>query len=107
MKQENNFLIVDNSYFKLTAYGLKSTDILVLAKIAEFNRNKCKCYLTNSQFAEITGESVRTIARVLERLESWRLIKRTKADKIRSLEINKTTIKMLTPPAKKGSDKMA
>lgn len=99
----DKFLKVNQEYFKLTRLGLKAIDLLVLSKIAEFNSKKLLCYITNKQFSEMFGESERTIARVIERLESWKLIKRTKkkvsnngqASNIRSLEINKTTINLL------------
>ena len=68
-----SFLQVDKD---LLGKGLKSIDVLILAQVKEFERNKCECYLTNEQFAEMFGESVSTIKRSLDKLEKDKLIKR-------------------------------
>ncbi len=68
-----SFLQVDKD---LLGKGLKSIDVLILAQVKEFERNKCECYLTNEQFAEMFGESVSTIKRSLDKLEDMKLIKR-------------------------------
>ena len=69
----NLFLQVDKD---LLGKGLKSIDVLILAQVKEFERNKCECFLTNEQFAEMFGESVSTIKRSLDKLELKKLIKR-------------------------------
>ena len=69
----NLFLQVDKD---LLGKGLKPIDILILAQVKEFERNKCECFLTNEQFAEMFGESVSTIKRTLDKLEKEKLIKR-------------------------------
>ena len=68
-----SFLQVDKD---LLGKGLKSIDVLILAQVKEFERNKCECYITNEQFAEMFGESVSTIKRSLDKLEKEKLIKR-------------------------------
>ena len=68
-----SFLQVDKD---LLGKGLKSIDVLILAQVKEFERNKCECFLTNEQFAEMFGESVSTIKRSLDKLEKEKLIKR-------------------------------
>lgn len=68
-----SFLQVDKD---LLGKGLKSIDVLILAQVKEFERNKCECFLTNEQFAEMFGESVSTIKRSLDKLENMKLIKR-------------------------------
>ena len=68
-----SFLQVDKD---LLGKGLKSIDVLILAQVKEFERNKCECFLTNEQFAEMFGESVSTIKRSLDKLEDMKLIKR-------------------------------
>ena len=47
---ENKFLAVNKDYFGL---GLKSLDLLIIAQVDEFQRNKCPCYVTNDQFSAI------------------------------------------------------
>ena len=69
----NLFLQVDKDFL---GKGLKPIDILILAQVKEFERNKCECFLTNEQFSEMFGDSVRTVARSLDRLEEMKLIKR-------------------------------
>lgn len=68
-----SFLQVDKD---LLGKGLKSIDVLILAQVKEFERNKCECFITNEQFAEMFGESVSTIKRSLDKLEKDKLIKR-------------------------------
>lgn len=68
-----SFLQVDKD---LLGKGLKSIDVLILAQVKEFERNKCECFLTNEQFSEMFGESVSTIKRSLDKLEDMKLIKR-------------------------------
>jgi predicted transcriptional regulator len=70
----NNFLAINKDYLGI---GLKSIDILLISQIEEFQRNKCKCYVTNKQFSEMFGESESTIKRALDKLEECDIIKRT------------------------------
>lgn len=70
---ENTFLAINKKYFGM---GLKSIDILIVAQIEEFQRNGCDCYVTNKQFADMFGESERTINRVIAKLEELNVIKR-------------------------------
>ena len=93
-KMNNNFLAVSKNYFGL---GLKSIDILIISQIEEYERNKCKCFLTNEQFAEMFGESVSTVKRALDKLDSLKIIKRDtsfvegfgRANRQRVLSLNK------------------
>lgn len=71
---DNTFLAVNKQYLHI---GLKSIEILLIAQIEEFERNNCKCYLTNKQFADIFGESESTIKRSLNKLEELYFIKRS------------------------------
>lgn len=121
---DNKFLAINKKYFNL---GLKSIDIMILAQIDEFSRNNCECYITNQQLSDMFGESVRTIARSLNKLEELKFIIRNtitskdngKASKIRTMKINydiinasvKTTLplhastKKEVPKIKEGSAK--
>lgn len=69
-----DFLAVNKKYFR---NGLKSIDILIISQIEEFERNDCKCFISNEQFSEMFGESVSTIKRTLDKLEDLKIIKRT------------------------------
>ena len=90
---EDTFLAIDKRYFKL---GLKSIDILILAQVDEFNRNGYECYVTNQQLSDMFGESVRTIARSLDKLENLNFISRNtfvdkskgRSNKARKISIN-------------------
>ena len=73
MSIKETFFAVNKNYLN---QGLKSIDILILSQIEEFDRNKCKCYVTNKQFADMFGESESTIKRALERLETQNILKR-------------------------------
>ena len=68
---ENKFLTVNKDYFGL---GLKSLDLLIIAQVDEFQRNKYPCYVTNDQFSYMFGASVATIMRSLEKLERLNII---------------------------------
>lgn len=70
---ENNFLAVNKQYFGM---GLKSIDLLIIAQIEEFKRNKCECFITNEQLADMFGESVNTIKRSIQKLEQLKIITR-------------------------------
>lgn len=69
----DTFIAVENCNLGL---GLKSLDILILSKINEFIRNGCECFVTNEWFAKSFGESVSTVKRSLDRLESKGVISR-------------------------------
>ena len=70
---DNNFLAVNKDYFSM---GLKSIDLLIIAQIEEFKRNKCECYITNEQLSDMFGESVNTIKRSIQKLEEKKIISR-------------------------------
>ena len=70
---DNNFLAINKDYLN---YDLKSIDILIIAQIEEFDRNKNFCHLSNQQFAEMFGESKSTIKRTIDKLEKLNIIKR-------------------------------
>lgn len=92
-KMNDSFIAVYNKYL---GTGLKSIDILIISKIKEFERNNCKCYVTNEQFSEWFGESVSTIKRALDKLEDMKIITREtitikgngRANKQRILSLN-------------------
>lgn len=91
---EHKFLAVSKQYLDI---GLKSIDIMIIAQIEEFERNNCKCYMTNKQFANILRESESTVKRSIQKLESLNVIKRHtnivsgngRANKQRILSLNK------------------
>lgn len=117
---DNNFLTVNKDYLN---YNLKSIDILIIAQIEEFERNKLSCYITNQQFANMFGESERTINRVIKKLEELNIIKKQttyikgsgRGNRQRILSINNTkkwkcqngTTKMDVPNLQNGSAKNA
>ena len=68
-----NFLAINKN---LLGSGLKSIDLLILAQVEEFERNGCKCYITNEQFSEMFGETLYAIKAALDRLEKLNYIKR-------------------------------
>ncbi len=65
------FLAVDKANFN---QGLKSVDLMILSQVEEFQRNKCKCYMTNKQLSEAFGESESTIKRSIAKLEEMNVI---------------------------------
>lgn len=68
-----NFLAVNKDYF---GTGLKSVDMLIISQIEEFERNNCKCFVSNKEFSNMFGESESTIKRSLDKLEDLKIIKR-------------------------------
>ena len=72
-KMNSNFLAVNKNYFEK---GLKSIDLLLISQIEEFERNNCKCTITNKKFANMFGESESTIKRTIDKLEELKIIKR-------------------------------
>ena len=91
---EHKFLAVSKQYLDI---GLKSIDIMIIAQIEEFERNNCKCYMTNKQFANILRESESTVKRSIQKLEKLNVITRYtttiagngKTTKQRVLSLNK------------------
>ena len=72
---DNTFLAVNKQYLHI---GLKSIEILLIAQIEEFERNNCKCYLTNKQFADMLNVGTATVARTIDSLvDSGYLIRNT------------------------------
>lgn len=72
-KFEGLFLAVNKGYFRM---GLKSIDLFIISQIEEFERNECKCFITNRQFSDMFGESESTVKRSLDKLEEWNIIHR-------------------------------
>ena len=62
----NTFLRVSTDLFKV---GLNPTEILIVAKIIEYNTNTGLFHMTNAQIAELIGVSDRTVDRTLDKLE--------------------------------------
>lgn len=106
---ENNFLAINKEYFKS---GLKSIDLLIIAQVEEFQRNKCECFITNKQFSEMFGESESTIKRSLDKLEEMGIIKRktitngngSNKSRVRTLSICKARFKMNLGSKEQGSN---
>lgn len=71
---EGNFLAIRNYLFSIE--GLKLIDIVILAKVEEFQRNGKTCYMTNEQFADMTHNGVDAVKKSLDRLEDMKLIHR-------------------------------
>ena len=69
----DKFLAINKKYFN---YNLKSIDLLIIAQIEEFQRNKCECFITNEQLSEMFGESESTIKRAIDKLEKMNIINR-------------------------------
>ena len=70
---EHKFLAVSKQFLDI---GLKSIDVMIIAQIEEFERNNCKCYMTNKQFSDILGESESTVKRSIQKLEKLNVITR-------------------------------
>lgn len=60
------FLAVEKQWL---GSGLDSLELLIIAQIAEYQRQKWPCYVTDKQLALLFGVSDRTICRYLEALE--------------------------------------
>ncbi|MBR5287722.1 MAG: helix-turn-helix domain-containing protein [Clostridia bacterium] len=60
------FLAVEKQWL---GSGLDSLELLIIAQIAEYQRQKWPCYVTDKQLAQLFGVSDRTICRYLEALE--------------------------------------
>lgn len=69
----SKFLQVDESLFKL---GLNPTEILVLAKVMEYNRTTGDFFMSDAAMGEMFGVSDKTISRALKVLEDKKLIVR-------------------------------
>ena len=60
------FLAVEKQWL---GSGLDSLELLIIAQIAEYQRQKWPCYITDKQLAQLFGVSDRTICRYLDALE--------------------------------------
>lgn len=67
------FLAVEKQWL---GSGLDSLELLIIAQIAEYQRQKWPCYVTDKQMALLFGVSDRTICRYLEALEEKGMIVR-------------------------------
>ena len=93
---EYTFLAVNNDYLDS---DLQPIDILILSKVAEFNRNQCSCCLTNERLAKMFGTTLYAVKASLDRLENQKYITRSiefiegrgRANKQRLIKLN-------TPP---------
>lgn len=91
---ENNFLAVNKRYF---GAGLKSLDILIVARIDEFQRNNCECHLTNQQFCEMFCEDINAVKRSIKKLGDMGIVIRHtefigsngRSNRQRTLTVNK------------------
>ena len=85
----NLFLKVDKDWFKL---GLNPTEILIIAQIAEFQRNTGDCFISDKVLAEMLNVSEKTISRTLKGLEDngfiTRITKNIKGGKERHMSVN-------------------
>lgn len=70
---EHTFLAVNTDYLDS---DLQPIDILILSKVAEFNRNKCDCCLTNERMAKMFGTTLYSVKTSLDRLEAKKYITR-------------------------------
>lgn len=66
-----NYLNVNMEHFNK---GLKPLDVLILAVIESFNRDRKLCYCTNEQFAEMFSVTSVTVANSIDKLEELGLI---------------------------------
>lgn len=87
------FLQIDNGLFKM---GLNPTEILILAKIMEYNRTTGKFFMSNKALGEMFGISESTISRTLDSLESKGFITRhtenVKGGKKREISVNLSVV---------------
>ena len=102
----DKFLAINKDYF---GCGLKSIDLLIISQIEEFERNNCKCCLTNKQFSDMFGESESTIKRTLDKLEDLKIIKRNVITNVSGSNKSRQRILSVNNKAKfimnSGSDK--
>lgn len=94
-KINGSYLAVETYLFQMK---LNPTEILIMAKVAELNRNCEKCFISDETLAENYGVSKSTISRAIKRLseECGFLIKETKnvkGGKERVLSLNDKKIK--------------
>ena len=87
----NLFLMVNKD---LLGKGLSPIEILIMAQVMEFQKNKVICYLTDEQLAESLGVSKSTVSRALSKLcDEKRFIDRhtetIKSKQVRTLSFNK------------------
>lgn len=97
-KMNDAFLAIDKNLFKL---GLNPTEILIIAQIAEYQRNTGDCFISNETLATQFGVSVSTIKRELDKLEKEGYIvrntKNKQVGKERHLTVNFARLKMNLP----------
>ena len=75
---DNTYIQVFNTLIdQANEMGLSASQLLILAKIKEFERNNCKCYMTDEQLAYISLQSARNVARDLKKLEEVGLLQRS------------------------------
>lgn len=71
----NTFIKVENQLIDMAnEKKLSLVEVMILAKIEEFERNKCECYMTNEQFAYVCLCSASTITRSLTELKDMGMI---------------------------------
>lgn len=103
-KLDFNFLAINTDFFKL---GLNPTQLLILSKVDELNRNCGDCYITDESLAELFGVSKSTISREIKALDGKGfLIKETKnikGGKERHMKVNFTNVKMTIDSSEKAS----
>lgn len=85
------FLRVDKDLFNK---GLSPIEILIIAQIAEFEKNSGDCYMSDKVFSEQFGVSEKTVSRTLASLEERHIIikstKNVKGGKERRLKLYTT-----------------
>lgn len=93
------FLQVKKSYYKLCeekTLGIDATDIMILAQIEEFQRNRQQCYIKDETFSNMLGISRSTVKRRIRNLsrlgfihrDTTTMSKRGQASKQRFLTVN-------------------
>ena len=94
---KNYYLAVDKTLFEL---NLNPLEILILAQVEEFQRNKCVCYLTDEGLAASFGVSERTISRAITHLSELQLLKKeTKTENSKRIRALKSQRDNLTASA--------
>lgn len=90
---KNSYLMVSKSLFRL---GLSSTQILILAQVAEFNRTTGDCFISNKTMSDYFGVSESTIKREIKDLVNRGFItlntKNTKDGRERHITLNQENI---------------
>lgn len=101
-KLDFEFLAVNNIYFQLQ---LNPTQIFILAKVDELNRNCGECFVSDETLAELFGVSKSTVSREIKALvDKGFIVKETrniKGGRVRYMKVDSTKVNLTIEEAKK------